>query len=205
MGRDPVLSSSLARLWRLIDERMKHGSDTASIDQRIWDLFGEEWTIMFTDLSGFSRQVAKFGIIHFLQVIREQEQLLLPLVENHDGVLIKIEADSFLILFKKPAVALACAIAMQRLCQATNKRRPPEEHIVLCVGLGHGRVLKFGDEDVYGHEVNLASKLGEDTAKGDEILVTHAVKAAAPEVPGVTWEEVAAEYAGETSCWRARY
>ncbi|MBL0218806.1 MAG: adenylate/guanylate cyclase domain-containing protein [Myxococcales bacterium] len=202
MGRDAVLNSSAARLWKLIDERIKVGADTTAIDQRIWDLFGEEWSIMFTDLAGFSRQVAKFGIIHFLQVIHEQKQLLLPIVEKHDGVLIKIEADSFLILFKKPTGAIACAIEMQRVCQATNKRRSPEEHIVLCVGLGHGRLLKVGDEDVYGHEVNLASKLGEDTAEGNEILATNAVRAATPEL---TWEEVAADYAGETTCWRMRY
>jgi class 3 adenylate cyclase len=205
MGSDAILNSSSARLWRLIEERVKVGSDTKAIDQRIWDLFGEDWAIMFTDLSGFSRQVARFGIIHFLQVIYEQKQLLLPIVERHDGVLIKIEADSFLILFKKPAVALDCAIAMQRVCHATNARRAPEEQIVLCVGLGHGRLLRIGDEDVFGYEVNLASKLGEDTAQGNEILATHAVKQAVPELPGVTWEEVAADYAGETSCWRARY
>lgn len=197
-----MLGSSAQRLWRLIDERIKVGSDTTAIDQRIWDLFGEEWSIMFTDLAGFSRQVAKFGIIHFLQIIHEQKQLLLPIVERHDGVLIKIEADSFLILFKKPTGAITCAIEMQRVCQATNKRRPPEEHIVLCVGLGHGRLLKIGDEDVFGHEVNLASKLGEDTAQANEILATSAVRELTPELP---WEEVAADFAGETTCWRIRY
>ena len=205
MGRDAILNSSSARLWRLIEERAKVGSDTTAIDQRIWDLFGEEWTIMFTDLAGFSRHVATFGIVHFLQVIHEQKLLLLPIVEQHDGVLIKIEADSFLILFKKPAVALACAVAMQRACRATNARRSPAEQIVLCVGLGHGPLLKIGDEDVFGHEVNLASKLGEDTAAGEEILATPAVKQAAPAVPGVTWEEVSIDYADQTTCWRARY
>ena len=39
-------------------------ADLARIDQRIWDLFGEEWAVMFTDLAGFSRQVEAFGIIH---------------------------------------------------------------------------------------------------------------------------------------------
>ena len=44
---------------------------------------------MFTDLSGFSRQVAAFGIIHFLQVIFEKKRLLLPIVAAHDGILIR--------------------------------------------------------------------------------------------------------------------
>ena len=123
MASDDVLKSSSARLWKLVEERLQVGADTAAIDQRIWDLFGEDWSIMFTDLAGFSRQVAKFGIIHFLQVIHEQKRLLLPIVERHDGVLIKIEADSFLILFKKPQAALACAIAMQKACAGANARR----------------------------------------------------------------------------------
>jgi len=202
---DEALKSSSQRLWKLVEERVATGADTESIDQRIWDLFGEEWSIMFTDLAGFSRQVAKFGIIHFLQVIYEKKKMLLPIVERHDGVLIKVEADSFLILFKKASVALQCAVAMQHACQAANARRSPEEQIILCIGLGHGRLLKIGDDDVFGHEVNLASKLGEDTAEANEILVTPAAHDAAGNVTGVKWEQVERDFAGSKACWRAVY
>lgn len=160
---------------------------------------------MFTDLAGFSRQVAKFGIIHFLQIILETKQLLLPIVEQHDGILVKVEADSLLVLYKQPARAFACAIAMQKTCQAASARRAAEEQLLLCVGIGAGRILKIGDDDVFGHEVNLASKLGEDVAKRDEILVTRACRDAIGDVAGVTWEEVRTEYAGEDVCWRAGY
>ena len=203
MGSEAGLNSSSARLWRLVEERAKAGADTDAIDERIWDLFGEEWSIMFTDLAGFSRQVAAFGIIHFLQVIHEQKRLLLPIVERHDGVLIKIEADSFIILFKRPAVALACALEMQKATKAINARRAQEEQIVLCVGLGHGRMLKIGDDDVFGHEVNLASKLGEDTAKGGEILATPAFYELARDK--IAWEESTTGYASAPICWRAKY
>ena len=160
---------------------------------------------MFTDLAGFSRQVAKFGIIHFLQTIFEQQRTLVPIVERHGGVVIKVEADSLLILFPAPREALVCAVEMQRACYALNANCDPEHHLVLCVGIGHGRLLRLGDDDVFGHEVNLASKLGEDTAVGHEILTTRAARQAIGDVPGVTWEEVQADYAGESLCWRARY
>jgi adenylate cyclase len=205
MGNEATVKGSSARLWKLVELRMLPGADVAAIDQRIWDLFGEEWAVMFTDLAGFSRQVARFGIIHFLQVILEQKRLLLPVVEQHDGILIKIEADSMLVLFKKPAQALACAVAMQRACQSLSARRAPEEQVILCVGLGFGRLLKIGDDDVFGHEVNIASKLGEDTAKANEILATRAFHAAAADVAAVTWEEVRTEYSGEDVCWRVGY
>jgi adenylate cyclase len=205
MGSEASLKNSSARLWKLVEQRMQHGADTVAIDQRIWDLFGQEWAIVFTDLSGFSRQVAKFGIIHFLQIMLEQQHLLLPIVEDHDGILVKVEADSLLLLFKKPAQALACCIEMERMCQKVSARRPAEEQIILCCGLGFGKILKVGDEDVFGHEVNIASKLGEDTAKGEEILVTRAATEAIGDVAGVTWEEVRVEHAGESMCWRAAY
>jgi adenylate cyclase len=172
------LKVSEARLWRLIEARTKDGADVEEIDRRIWDLFGEEWAVMLTDLSGFSRQVERFGILHFLQIIHEQKKLLLPIVEDHDGLLIKQEGDSFLILFRRPERAVTCAQLMQRACARYNERRKPEEQILLCVGIGFGRVLRIGDADVWGKEVNAASKLGEDTAKSGEILVTEAAREA---------------------------
>ena len=205
MGSEASLKGSSARLWKLVEQRAQKGADTAAIDQRIWDLFGEEWAVMFTDLAGFSRHVARFGIIHFLQIILEQKRLLLPVIEAHDGIVIKIEADSFLVLFKQPARAVACAIAMQQTCQAVSARRPAEEQLLLCCGIGFGKILKIGDDDVFGHEVNIASKLGEDIAKRDEILVTHACREAIGELAGASWEEVRTEHAGEDVCWRLSY
>jgi class 3 adenylate cyclase len=178
------LKVSEARLWRLIEERSKPGADVADIDRRIWDLFGEDWAVMFTDLSGFSRQVERFGILHFLQIIHEHKKLLLPIVESFDGLLIKQEGDSFLILFRRPERAVACAQQLQRACALYNERRTPEEQILLCVGIGFGRVLRIGDADVWGKEVNAASKLGEDTAKSTEILVTEAVREALEKIGG---------------------
>ena len=203
--REGELKGSPARLWKLIDERTRPQADTGRIDARIWDLFGEEWAVMFTDLSGFSRQVAAFGIIHFLQVIHEQRKLLLPIVEKHDGILLKEEADSLLILFRRPATAVACAIAMQRACRQANERRPPEEQVLLCLGLGYGRVLRIGDADVFGAEVNAASKLGEDTARSYEILATDGLRQAAGDLPGVTYELLDVAIPGARKVFRLGY
>jgi class 3 adenylate cyclase len=108
-------------------------------------------------------------------------------VAAHDGILIKVEADSLLIVFRHAGAALRCAIEMQAACRRYNTDRKPENRILLCVGVGYGRILRIGDADVYGHEVNAASKLGEDTAKAEEILVTDAARAAAGDLPGVSW------------------
>jgi class 3 adenylate cyclase len=160
---------------------------------------------MFTDLSGFSRRVAEFGITHFLQVIHEHRLLLYPTIDAHDGVIIGAHADSLLVIFRRPTTALACAIEMQHQCALINQRRRPEEQILLCVGLGYGDVLRAGPTELWGAEVNAASKLGEDTAKANEILVTGAVKDAVAEMPGLAFEDLGSAPPGASSSFRVLY
>ena len=200
-----LLKSSDARLWDLIELRTKPDADTDAVDRRIWDLFGERWAIMFTDLSGFSRHAAKFGITHFLQIIHEKKKMLLPIVAAHDGILLKVEADSFLLIFRRPDRALQCAIEMQRRCQLTNERRLPEEQIILCRGIGYGDVLRVGDHDVWGREVNAASKLGEDTAGPNEILVTGAAQAEMGAITTVRYELIDDKIPGSDVNYRCLY
>ncbi len=199
-------TSSEARLEALIQERLQPGADRAAIDQRIWDLFGEQWAVMFTDLSGFSRQVASFGIIHFLQVIYESLRELTPMIERHDGILLKVEADSMMVIFRQPTSALAAAIEMMRRLEAYNVERGADEQILLCVGLGFGRVLRIGDDDVFGPEVNAASKLGEDIARAREILVTESMRdAVAAAFPHVTFEALSDAPPGARAAYRTTY
>lgn len=171
-------SSSWDRLEKLIEARIRADADKTAIDDSIWELFGEDWAVMFTDLSGFSRQVKEFGIIHFLQIIYESHRMLVPFIDAHNGILMKLEGDSMLVIFKQPQRALHCALEMQQALQQANQTRLPEEQILLCIGLGYGRILKIGDADVFGAQVNAASKLGEDTAQAGEILVTDALVSA---------------------------
>ena len=44
---------------------------------------------------------------------------------------------------------------------------------MICVGIGHGSMVQFpGERDYYGLEINIASKLGEDTAGPGETLIS---------------------------------
>ena len=77
--------------------------------------------------------------------------------------------------------------------------------MLLCVGIGYGRVLRIGDRDVFGQEVNAASKLGEDLATAGEILVTEAVRADASSLEGVAYEPLAIDVPGSASNFRVLY
>jgi len=200
-----VTSASEDRLEKLIQERLKPGADKEAIDNRLWDLFGEEWAVMFTDLSGFSRKVAQFGIIHFLQTIYESQRLLIPVIEDFDGILLKVEGDSFMVIFRNAKKAIQAAINMQKVLKNYNTEKSEEEHVLLCVGIGFGKMLRIGDEDVFGHEVNSASKLGEDTAKAWEIIVTGAVKDVVGDMKGIGFEVLEDAPAVVSSAFKLKY
>lgn len=168
-------------LSAMLAVRNQPDADRAAIDGLIFQRFGCTKAVMFTDLVGFSRRVEEFGILHFLQLIHESEALFVPLIKLHGGRCLKRDGDSLLVLFDLPTDALGAALAIMDAAAAANPARGPEERINVCIGLGYGEVLLIDDADVWGAEVNAASKLGEEMAQGGELLVTEAFRFAVPD------------------------
>jgi adenylate cyclase len=198
-------SGAEAELWDMIAERGRPGADVAVVDRKIWDRFGCRRAVLFTDLSGFSRQTETFGILHFLHVIYQQRRLFFPIFAQYGGQLLKEEGDSFMVVFNDVAQAFDCAVAMQRATFEHNKALAVDEHVLLCLGLGFGDVLLIGDEDVWGREVNVASKLGEDTAKAGQILLSGAARTALGNPPGVTFRPVDERFSAKDQNFEAIY
>ena len=63
---------------------------------------------------------------------------------------------------------------------------PPE----CCIGVGYGEFHQIGPNLTMGDEMNCASKLGEDIARGGETLVTESVRRALAARDDVTFEHV---------------
>ncbi len=200
-----VSGASADRLERLIEERLAPGADKVAIDRRIWRLFGETWAVLHTDLAGFSRNVAEFGIVHFLQTIYESHRLLVPLIEKDNGILLKTEGDSLIVMFRHVNDALRCALAMQHCTSKYNETRIDEEKVLLCVGIGYGEVLRIGDADIFGAEVNAACRLGEDIAGSGEILMTGAAARKARLPPDTSLMPLATAPAGTDSAFMLDY
>jgi hypothetical protein len=118
---------------------------------------------------------------------------------------VKIEADSFMIIFKRPESALACAIAMQHACSEAEPRPGARGAGALVRGhrlrahAAHRRHRRLRPE------VNAASKLGEDTARSNEILVTHAVRERCATMAGISFSEHEAKVPGSDRNYRVGY
>jgi class 3 adenylate cyclase len=203
--RTIISRASVDRLELLIEERLTESANRERIDRRIWNLFGEKWAVLYTDLSGFSRRVAEFGVIHFLQTIYESHRLLAPVIQYGNGILLKTEGDSLMVIYRHPDDAVRSAIAMQRACQRRSVALKPEDKVLLCIGIGYGDVLRISENEIFGAEVNAACKLGEDTAKAHEILITENVAHAIEMPPDTSLSALADAPPGASKAFRLDY
>lgn len=172
------MTQSEMLLWNLIEERLTPGAPVEEIDRRISALFEEEWCVVFTDMAGVSVETPRGGIIPYLCLVHEMKRLVRPVLESHGGLVVKTVADSFLAVFRRAHDAVDALFQAQRALASYNSGRPLEEQILVGAGVGFGRVLKIGGEDVFGLEVSHACRLGEDLAGPGEILVTDCARAA---------------------------
>lgn len=129
--------------------------------------------IVFTDTADFTARTARDGIVHFLMIFNRLVEAAGPVLRATRGRIVKVEADSLLLDF--PGVDDAChgVIALERLLKQLNAGKPGNERLDFGYGIGFGEVLDI-ERDLFGLEVNLASKIGEDMARPGEALLTPA-------------------------------
>ena len=158
-----------AASFEKILERVLAGEE---VDPTAWAPFRDRASVLITDLSGFTRLTCDLGIEKIAAVIYGMRRVALPLLNSCGGVLVKYDADDLFASFKDPVEALRCAASLRDLLDGGTLNLPAE--VKICMGIGWGDILWWGEGDLYGEEVNFASKLGEDTAKAGEILLTEA-------------------------------
>ena len=94
------------------------------------------------------------------------------LVSHHQGRVIKQEADNLFAVFSEVTAAVNAAVDILQGFAAVNTGLPNDKDLYASIGIGYGTTLLIGNSDLYGSEMNLASKLGEDIARQNEILLT---------------------------------
>jgi len=152
----------------------KETSETGrkKIEAELWETYGAEQVVFVLDMSGFSLLTRKYGIIHYLSMVRRMQLTAEPIVKTYDGSLIKFEADNCFAVFPDVLSAVHAAIALQLAFDASNLLTTDDFDVHISCGIDQGKILIVGNEDCFGDPVNRACKLGEDVAASGEILVT---------------------------------
>lgn len=190
-GAPGLRRNSRANLERLLGEMIERPEQRAELAAEIDRDFGEDRAVMVLDMSGFSRTTQSLGIVFFLPMIHQMRLIALPAVTANGGRIVKAVADNLYSLFESAPAAVAAAQEIIRGLEAANLRLPEERRLYASIGIGYGRMLIIDGNDLFGNEVNLASKLGEDVADQGEILLTEAARAQVAETGIPTRDEIA--------------
>ena len=75
-------------------------------------------------------------------------------------------------MFDRVEDAIEASREISRRLESANVILPSDKELYASVGIGHGEILNIGNEAIYGNEVNLASKLGEDIGGLGDVLLT---------------------------------
>ena len=166
------IPNTRARLDSMLEEMLDRPEHRDEIEEEIEGVFTQHKAVMILDMSGFSRTTKDRGIVAFLLMIHQMQLLSVPCVEEHGGVVIKKEADNLFCLFDEVPSAVAASLDITRRLKTANVVLPKDMELYVSIGIGYGPILNIENEDVWGNEVNLASKLGEDIAELGQVLLT---------------------------------
>ena len=142
-----------------------------AMDSESFPLLFKKRAVVYTDTADFTIRTARDGILHFLMVFETMATEAAKVVRRTGGELVKAEGDSLLIRYDDINVACRGVVELEEAVQRLNRGRPDNEQLHFSYGIGYGDVLDL-DEDMFGLEVNLAAKLGEDLAEPGEALLT---------------------------------
>jgi len=144
----------------------------SEIEELIWSKYGVSGYIMIMDMSGFSLVTQRYGIVYYLAMIEKMRCTVRPIISQNSGHLVKFVADNVFASFQSAEDAINTAIEINAQLFEINKASSKQWDICVSTGIDYGRYLCTDDGDVFGDAVNCASKLGEDIAHKNEILVS---------------------------------
>lgn len=167
------------------------------IENELWATFGTTSTVLIVDMSGYSRCARKYGVVHYLSMIRRLQLTIQPIVENFGGSIVGFMADNVDARFDSPVDAIRACIALNLALDSANTTTPGECDVYVSCGIDHGKCLIPNKSQMFGNPVIRASKLGEDLGMPGQILVTKEAMEFVPAQLGFTDERVNVELAGE--------
>ncbi len=131
-------------------------------------------TVMFTDLSGFTRFTAERGDAEAAALVAEHQRVVGPIVRSRGGRIVKHLGDGLMITFPAPEAAVLAAVELVEAVDAPLQLR---------AGIHVGEAVVTHD-DVFGHVVNVAARITEE-AEGGMVLASVDVREAVAPLSGV--------------------
>lgn len=129
--------------------------------------------ILFVDIVGSTRFYDEQGNTAGLVMVQKCLDLLIPVIEQFGGHVVKTVGDAILARFDNPETAVRCAVQMERSLAQRNSNRAPVDQIHIHIGINFGLAL-LKDNDVFGDVVNVTARI-EGAAESDQIVISPSV------------------------------
>ncbi len=159
-------------LFKRIKEYTNSNCDILEMESRLWEEFGAIRACLVLDATGFTCTTKTKGTPLFLSFIVKMRDIAVDVINNNHGLNFRAEADNIYAEFLSVDDALKASFKLHEAIEKSDLWLNKQEKFKVCIGIGYGKLLLAGDEGVFGDEMNIASKLGEDTARGGETLLS---------------------------------
>lgn len=168
------------RLFSLIRSMMAVPGRRPVTEAAVWKACGKTLTMVIFDCVGFTRYTRTHGTLHVLRKLLTFRRLMESVLRRHRAFSHRFHADNLHAEFRRPLDAFSMVADAYRTLSQSGLTMTETEPFQISVGIGMGHVLHTHSEGPFDDEMNSASKLGEDVAGPDELVLTHAAYRALP-------------------------
>ena len=158
------------------DKTKEEATESKSIDeilrererltQVIEEKFKQEVTILFTDICGYTKYMETKGDISGRNMLQKHNDIVMPLVDQHNGVVIKTIGDAIMATFEDSLEGVKAAVGIQKGLSEYNRKTEVSNRIHVKIGVNTGDVL-VDEGDVFGDAVNVAARIQGKAGKDD--------------------------------------
>ncbi len=143
------------------------------LDDILKNKFTKELTIVFSDVSGYTKFMDTHGDLRGRAWIQKHHDIVFPIIESHGGKILAIMGDGLMISFEDTQAAVQCTMEAQEALAEYNAETNETDHLHIHVGINHGKILVDKDH-IAGDVVNTASRI-QSQAVADQILISRKV------------------------------
>jgi adenylate cyclase len=144
--------------------------ERARLDKMFNEKFMRVITVMFTDLKGSTSITENAGDLAVRTLLKHHNDIVLPLIKEHNGILVKTMGDGTMSYFESPQDAVRAAARIQAGIDAFNLSKTIPQLIQIRIGMHTGKGI-VEEKDIFGDVVNVASRF-ESSASAGEIYLS---------------------------------
>lgn len=139
-------------------------------DKVLQDKFGKRMTIVFSDICGYTQFMDKRGDISGRAWVQKHHDMVLPLIENHNGNVVQVMGDGVMSSFNSPLDAIKTSVNIQEVLAEYNRTSDKADELHVSIGINTGDIL-VDTGHIAGDAVNVAAHI-ENIAETDQILIS---------------------------------